>query len=64
VQQPRSESTLNAFLASCQDIAEDEREWLNTWLTNRPDWEAVKLAGLDVRLDMIRRLCFVKPSSL
>lgn len=59
-----SQLTLTDFLASCSGVADDERERLNTWLVEHPDWQPVQLQRLDIRLDMIRRLRFDKPASL
>ena len=39
-----------------------ERERLTAWLQDHPDWGALPLSQLDVRLDMIRRLRFDKPT--
>ena len=61
--QAPSQVTLADFLASCSGTAEDERDRLNTWLADHPDWRSVQLQRLDIRLDMIRRLRFDKPAS-
>ena len=59
----RSPVTLSAFLASCPGVAKTEQERLDAWLAEHPEWLTVQLASFDVRLDMIRRLRFDRPSS-
>jgi hypothetical protein len=43
----------------------DRQDWerLTAWLREHPDWGAVPLSRFDVRLDMVRRLRFDKPTS-
>jgi hypothetical protein len=55
--------TLSGFLQGLGPTC-DGQEWerLTAWLRDHPDWAAVPLTQLDVRLDMVRRLRFDKPA--
>ncbi len=55
-------TTLSGFVEGLASTCnEQERERLTGWLREHPDWGAVQLHQLDVRLDMIRRLRFERP---
>ena len=62
-QEARGRTGLGDFLASCPGAAGPERDRLTAWLGRHPAWQQVRLADLGIRLDMIRRLRFDKPSS-
>jgi hypothetical protein len=59
----RSRLTLGAFLDSCPGEADTELEQLKMWLAKHPGWHVLPLGSFDIRLDMIRRLRFDRPSS-
>jgi hypothetical protein len=59
----RSRVTLGAFLDSCPGEADTELEQLKMWLAKHPGWHVLPLGSFDIRLDMIRRLRFDRPSS-
>lgn len=56
------QQTLADFRDSCETAAPDEHARLAAWLAAHPEWQRVQLPRLAVRLDMIRRLRFDKPS--
>jgi hypothetical protein len=56
--------TLSGFVQALDPgCHRDERERLHGWLAEHPEWGAVPLADFDLRLDMVRRLRFNKPTS-
>ena len=56
--------TLSDFVRGLESTG-DRQDWerLTAWLREHPDWGAVPLSRFDVRLDMVRRLRFDKPTS-
>jgi hypothetical protein len=61
----RSEApgTLSGFVQGLEPTCGgQERERLTAWLQDHPDWGALPLSQLDVRLDMVRRLRFDMPT--
>ena len=59
----REPVTLSDFVDGLESTCDHlERERLTGWLGEHPDWGAVPLAQFDVRLDMVRRLRFDKPT--
>jgi hypothetical protein len=59
----RGPVTLSDFVDGLESTSDRlERERLTGWLREHPDWGAVPLARFDVRLDMVRRLRFDKPT--
>jgi hypothetical protein len=56
--------TLSGFVQGLDcTCGQQELERLTGWLHEHADWGAVPLARFDVRLDMVRRLRFDKPSA-
>src|SRR6266516_740220 len=59
----QSPQAIGAWLTACPSGTVRERAVLRAWLEANPDWGQLALAGLDVRLEFVRRLGFTAPDA-